>query len=122
MAEPKKRTRRSSLKYPALSPQHALRSRFEETEDLASYANTLSDEDKDWLNRFAEEEIHCNLKHSGEKLNDVSDPAVRSRIYSRNNQRNRCILTRETAKGSIQFLEDLDIDNIESADNEDSYE
>jgi len=89
---------------------------------LASYAGSLSESDRDWLNRFAEEEIHCNLNHKGEKLNDITDAAVRSRIYSRNNQRNRCILSREKAQGALNYLDDLDIDRIEEAANEDSYE
>jgi len=118
----KKKTRRSDLEFPALSPQHNLKSRYEEIEDLASYANTLSKEDRAWLNAFAEEEICSNFKHSGPKLNDETDPAVRSRIYGRNNQRNRCIYTQETAQGTMNFLEEIDVDKEDGLETEESYE
>lgn len=122
MSKVKKKSRRSDLEFPALSPQHNLRTRYDEIEDLASYADTLSKEDKAWLNSFAQEEICANFKHSGVKLNDESDPATRSRIYNRNNQRNRCIMSRETAQNTMNYLEDLDIDNSQAAETEDDFE
>lgn len=118
----KKRTRRSDLQFPALDPKFNLKTRFEEIEDLASYADTLSKEDKEWLNSFAQEEICANFDHNGIKLNDRNDPEVRSRIYGRNNQRNRCIMNREKAQNTMNYLEDLDIDNIQAAESEDNYE
>lgn len=108
--------------YPALSPHHNLKTRFEEIEDLASYANTLSEEDKAWLNSYAQEEICANFNHNGPKLNDQTDPAVRSRIYGKNNQRNRCIFTRERAQNTLNYLDELDLDKENEASNEDSYE
>lgn len=119
--KPKKKTRRS-VKYPALDPHLNLKTRFEEIEDLASYANTLNDADKAWLNAFAEEEICANFEHSGIKLNDSSQASVRKRIYDRNNQRNRCIFSREKAQNTMNYLEDLDIDNSEDAEIEDGYD
>jgi hypothetical protein len=118
----KKKSRRSDLEFPALSPQHNLKSRYNEIEDLASYADTLSKEDRAWLNAFSEEEICSNFKHNGQKLNDESDPVVRSRIYGRNNQRNRCIYTREESQNSLQVLDDLDIDKENGLEQEESYE
>lgn len=106
----KKKTGRSGVKYPALDPKYNLKSRYNEIEDLASYANTLPEEAKEWLNAYANEEICANFNHKGPKLNDQSDPKVRSRIYNRNNERNRCILTREEAQGTLNYVEDLDID------------
>ncbi len=118
----KKKTRRSDLEFPALSPQHNLRSRYDEIEDVASYAGSLSNEDKAWLNSFIEEEVCANFNHKGVKLNDETDATVRSRIYGRNNQRNRCIYTQEVSKGSLNYLEDLDVDKENGLDAEESYE
>lgn len=122
MTKVKKKSRRSDLEFPALSPQHNLRTRYDEIEDLASYAHTLSKEDRAWLNSFAQEEICANFNHPGVKINDQSDSETRSRIYNRNNQRNRCIMSREKSMGQLNYLEDLDIDNTEAAIVEDNYE
>jgi hypothetical protein len=121
VTEKKKRNRRS-VKYPALDPHLNLRTRYEEIEDLASYANTLSDADKEWLNSFASEEICASFNHSGPKLNDQSDPKSRSRIYNRNNERNRCIMSREKAMNSMNYLDEMDIDNEKGLEVEESYE
>lgn len=118
----KKKSGRSGMKYPALDPKVNLKTRYDEIEDLASYADTLPEEAKAWLNAFSNEEICANFNHSGEKLNDQSDPKVRSRIYNRNNERNRCIMTRETAQGCMNYLEDLDLDKESTLTEEESYE
>jgi hypothetical protein len=110
MTKKKPKTGRSSVKYPALEPRYNLRTRQEEIADLASYKDKLNDEEKAWLNAFANEEICANFNHKGPKLNDETDPKVRSRIYTRNNERNRCIFTRETAQGALNSLEELDLD------------
>lgn len=104
----KKKTKRSENEFAALDPQTCLRTRFDEVSDMASYANTLPLDAKRWLNSFAEEECHANLNHKGEKLNDITDLKNRSRIYLKNNARNRCILSRESAAGTITYLEDLE--------------
>lgn len=120
--ESPKKNKRNSTKYPALKAKLNLKSRYEEIEDLESYADQLDDEEKAWLNAYASEEICANFNHKGPKLNDQSDPAVRSRIYNRNNERNRCILTREKAQGVINYLEDLDLDKEGTLTEEDNFE
>lgn len=110
------------MKYPALSPQHNLLTRFEEIEDIASYAHTLNDSDRQWLNSYSEEEICANFDHKGPKLNDSSDPEVRSRIYGKNNSRNRCVFSREKAQNCMNYLEDMDIDKEYDAEKEDDFE
>lgn len=117
-----KKNGRSSTKYPALKAKLNLKSRYEEIEDLESYADQLNDEEKAWLNAFSQEEICANFNHKGPKLNDSSDPKVRSRIYNRNNERNRCIHTREKSQGALNYLEDMDLDNTVSAEKEDDFE
>lgn len=99
-----------------------MKTRYEEIEDLESYAHKLNDEEKAWLNAYSQEEICANFNHNGPKLNDQSDPAVRSRIYGRNNQRNRCILTREHAMGTINYIADVDIDKDNEREDYNGYD
>lgn len=118
----KVKTRRNQLEYPALSPEHNLKTRYEEIEDVASYAHTLNAEEKAWLNSFVEEEICANFDHKGIKLNDQNDPVTRSRIYGRNNQRNRCIMTRENAQNLMENVDDIDFDNEKGLEAEESFD
>lgn len=118
----KVKTRRNQLDYPALSPEHNLKTRYEEIEDVASYIHTLNAEEKAWLNSFMEEEVCANFDHKGIKLNDQSDPATRSRIYGRNNQRNRCIHTREAAQNQMGNVDDVDFDNEKGLEEEENFE
>ncbi len=111
----KKKQVRSKTKYPALVPSLNLKTRVEEIEDLASYANQLNEEEKEWLNAFASEEICASFNHRGPKLNNQEDQAVRSRIYNRNNERNRCIYTQEKAQGTLNYLDELNIDEENQA-------
>jgi len=115
---PEKKNNRNRTRYPGLDPSLNLKTRQEEIEDLYDYADKLNDEEKAWLNAFSNEEICANFNHKGPKLNDQSNPSVRSRIYNRNNERNRCIMTREKAQGCLNYLEDLDLDNSELAEEE----
>lgn len=107
----KKKTRKTT-KYPALEPQLNLKTRYEEIEDLASYAKDLPEDAKEWLNAFAEEEICANFNHRGPKLNTEVDE--KRRCYRNNNARNRCIMTREKAQGTLNY--------IETQHDEDDYE
>ena len=113
---------RSGMKYPALDPKVNLKSRYEEIEDLFSYKDRLNDEEKAWLNSFSEEEICANFNHKGVKLNDQSDAKVRSRIYNRNNERNRCIHTIQKAQGALNYLDDLDIDKERVREDHNGYD
>jgi len=116
--KPAKKLKRKDNPFAALDPKLNLKSRYNEIEDLASYANTLPLEAKQWLNAYAEEEIIGNRYHKGQKLNDFEDPKTRSRIYNRNNARNRCILTREEAQGTLNYLYELEKDEDDEANGE----
>jgi len=100
----KKKSRRSSCEFPGLNPKLNLKTRQDEIEDLASYADQLSLKDKRWLNAFSEEEINANFNHKGPKLN--KSKANKKRIYNKNNARNRDILTRVQAQGKSIYLKD----------------
>lgn len=110
--------KRKDNPFAALDPTLNLKSRYNEIEDLASYAHTLPLEAKEWLNSYSEEEIIGNRYHKGQKLNDFEDPKTRSRIYNRNNARNRCILTREEAQGTLNYISELEKDQEDEANGE----
>lgn len=101
----KKGSRRSRTKHPALDPSLNLKSRAEEIIDMCEYKDQLSDDELNWLNRFSEEYVCANLKHPGKKLHRKAHH--KKAVYKKNNSRNKCILTKEKAKGNIAYLEDL---------------
>lgn len=98
-----KKNRRSQQKYPALDPQYNLKTRADLIDQ--DYVDKLSESDKDWLNRFNEEYVNANFKHSGKKIHKTD--TLRRDCYNRNNHRNRDILTRAKASGAAVYLEDL---------------
>lgn len=116
--QPKRKKGRKDNPFAALDPKLNLKSRYNEIEDLASYADTLPLEAKEWLNRFAEEEINCNFKHPGEKLNDFEDKENRKRLWLRNNARNRCIYTQQESQQTLNYLDDLKKDEEDEANGE----
>ncbi len=99
----KKKTRRSKAKHPALKPELNLKSRYELID--YDYLNKLSEEELDFLNRFSEEWINANLNHKGETLHNT--PELKKDCYSRNNARNRCLLTKAKASGNSVDLETI---------------
>jgi len=102
-----------------LDPTLNLKTRYEEIEDLASYAKTLPPEAREWLNNFSEEYICANFNHKGTKLHTTDQQ--RKGCYNRNNARNRCVFSRQKAQGedSMDYLEDLKNKEFESVeDNE----
>jgi hypothetical protein len=96
--------RRNNVKYAALKPEYNLKTRKEEIEDIASYANKLSPKDKEWLNKFVEEEINADFRHN-RKLNKTK--ASRRIIYTRNNARNRDVFSRAKAQGKLISLDSI---------------
>lgn len=100
MPRKKKTNRRNSVKYPALKKQYNLLTR----KDLIDfpYLDQLNDKEKEWLNKFVEEEINADFRGPGKPLNKTKKS--RQRIYNANNARNRCILTRSKASGELDEL------------------
>lgn len=100
----KKKNRRNSDKYPALKPELNLKTRS----DLIDYdyIDKLSDKEKEWLNSFTEEYTCANFNHKGKKLHKTK--ALKKDCYNRNNQRNRCILTKSKASGKLESIEEID--------------
>jgi hypothetical protein len=96
----KKTTRRSKEKYPALVPHLNLRTRFEEID--YDYVDKLTDEEKEWLNRFTAEYTNADFRHKNKIHKKKKDEL---QAYKRNNDRNADILTRAKASGKIYGLE-----------------
>lgn len=94
------KTKRETKKFPALDKKVNLKSR-QHLLDF-DYIHKLNDEEKDFLNRFVEEEVHANLKHRGEILNKTA--ADRKRIYDANNARNRDLYLKEEMKNKLHFI------------------
>ncbi len=100
----KKKNRRSKVKYPALDPEFNLKSRSELIE--ADYINKLSEEEKEWLNRFNEEYVNASFNKNPKK-NLHKSKKLKKDCYDRNNSRNRDILTRAKASGKFHYIDDL---------------
>jgi hypothetical protein len=64
-------------------------------------------EKQEWLNSFAHETICANFKHKGERI--IKDNKGERECYRRNNERNRCVYTKQKAQGehNMDYLEDL---------------
>ena len=72
---------------------------------MNSYVDQLTDEEKDWLDRFSHEYVCGNFNHSGEILHNTDE--LRKDCYARNNRRNRDIHTQESAKGMLNSVEQM---------------
>jgi predicted PolB exonuclease-like 3'-5' exonuclease len=80
------------------------------------YLDSLSDKEKEWLNRFTEEYVHANMNHKGKVLHRTKK--MKKDCYDRNNSRNRCILTKSKAMGSSVSLIDVTEEPVdENAEN-----
>jgi hypothetical protein len=91
----KKKTKRSTVKYPALHPELNPRTRYELLD--YDYLGKLSEEETKWLNDFTEEYVHANFNHPGKRKH--RSKKGRKDCYDRNNARNRCIWSRAKAAG-----------------------
>lgn len=110
-----KKIRRSDFKYPYLEPSVSLLKRSEETEDLASYANQLNDEEKAWLNQFAKEYINADTKDA--KFHKTAQE--RKICNDKNNARNRCWYTEEAAANRLNLIgSDSEMEQIIYGDQE----
>lgn len=96
---PARNDRRSKVKTPGLKKQYNLKSR-QEFLDM-DYIDKLNDSEKEWLNKFIEEEVNADFRHKGKKLNRTKKE--RQKIYNNNNARNRDIYTREKAAGKLMM-------------------
>lgn len=109
-----KKNKRQKTKYPALKPELNLRTRYELID--YDYINLLSEEDKRWLNDFTEEYVNASLDSKNLENNFHNTEELKKDCYSRNNARNRDILTRAKASGSYVSMDDLEYPNVNQLD------
>lgn len=118
MKEKKKSNRRTKTKYPALKRHLNLKTRYDALD--YDYVEKLSEDEKDWLNRFSEEYINANFNHPGKVLHKTKK--LKKDCYDKNNSRNRDIFTKSKAAGQLVFGfengEDVDVSRED--DNEDN--
>jgi hypothetical protein len=96
-----KKQRRSDFDYPYLEPSVSLVKRREEVQDVASYAHLLNDEEKAWMNQFMKEYNDADTKN-GVFHKTASERKI---CNDRNNARNRCWYTEESAKNRLNLVE-----------------
>lgn len=116
-----KKKRRSAKKLAALDPRYNTMTR-QEYMDAHKYMNgikddegnqiirALTEDEKEWLNKFYSEYYGANLKRDGSDLHNSEDEAVRKEIYHHNNARNRDLhgQAKKTRK-----LDNFDIDEYD---------
>lgn len=104
MAAPpkKKNNKRSSTKYPAFNPKLNTRLR-QEFLDI-DYVDKLSEEEKEFLHRFMEEEVNASFSNTNKDINKTKEE--KRAIYNKNNARNRCLYSNKKATGLLEFSED----------------
>lgn len=106
MKSKKKKSKRDNVKYPALERHYIARIKQEYLD--YDYLSKLSDKDKEWLNRFTEEELNANFKHKGDKI--ITDNETQKQIYHKNNARQRCTYSRSKAKNAVKDAAENEID------------
>jgi hypothetical protein len=107
-----KQSRRSKSKYGALDPKFAPKVRKEYLD--FDYLDQLSEEEKTWLNKFVDEELHASFKNDKRDLNKTKDD--KKRAYSNNNSRNRDLYSIAKVSNLVTKLEDLAENEITDID------
>ena len=138
MTKERKKTGREKVKNPALKRQYNLKVRrdYIEPDYIDGVYNdngellirALTDEEKEWLNKFYEETVCASFKGEESLYTEKED---RREIYSENNARNRCLYNKakktnrlmhfdidEYDKFVSKKLSGIDIDNIVVKDKE----
>lgn len=84
-----------------------LKTRWEETYDIAEYVHKLDPEAKAWMNKFMGEYVGASLDTEDLSNNLHNTPALKKSCFDRNNARNRCIYTKQKAMGNLVDLESI---------------
>jgi hypothetical protein len=105
--------KRRQSNHPNLDPGLNLRSRWEEVYDVASYANKLPADAKDWLNKFMGEYVNANLDVENLENNLHNTKELKKSCQDRNNARNRDIYSRANASGNLIGLDELKKEYLE---------
>ena len=123
-----KKTRRSEVKYPALDSDFMPKVRQEyfdldyidqldDTEKNVALPDGTMVTEKEWMNKFMNEELNASFKNDGTDLAQTKEE--KRRAYSKNNARNRCLYGVTKINGLLQnedvpiFNDNNDISNYE---------
>lgn len=96
-----KRARRSDFEFPYLEPSVAMHKRREAVEDVASYAGQLNLDEKAWMNQFMKEYNDADTKDA--IFHTTAE--TRKICNDKNNARNRCWYTEESAANRLNLIE-----------------
>ena len=107
-----KKSKRSRSKHPALNPRFSPKVRKDYLD--FDYLDQLSPEEKDWLNKFVDEELHASFKNDERDLNQSKED--KRRVYSNNNSRNRDLYGITKANRLLSGIEDLSNPEWSNAD------
>jgi len=77
--------------------------RKEDVEDINEYMHLLNDEEKAWMAKFMKEYNNAMLDTKNLKNNLHNTQELKKSCTDRNNARNRCIYSREKAKGMLNL-------------------
>lgn len=113
-----KKTRRKNVKHPSFHPEfnHKVKNEYLDQD----YINGLSEEEKDFLDKFNQEYYGATLDYQNLENNLHNTPELKKRCTDRNNAQNRCTYGLGRAKKLISntlfYPEDIEkcIDNQES--------
>jgi hypothetical protein len=96
--------KREKVKYPSMKQQFNPRTRSELLNDI-DYFNKLNDKEKDWMARFMAEFVGADFNHGGKILHKTKK--LQKDCYSRNNSRNRDIMSIAKVTGKLDYLEEI---------------
>lgn len=96
----KKPSKYTTQKYASFNTKYQVGVRRELLDDI-DYIDKLSDEEKDYLNRFLQETVVANFNHGGENI--IKDTKTRREIYRENNRRNKDVYSLGKSNGSLFY-------------------
>jgi hypothetical protein len=97
--------KRARTKHPALRPELNLKTRYELID--YDYVWKLSEEEKEWLNKFTEEYVNAHLDRKELTNNLHNTKELKQDCDRRNNARNADILTKCKAAGKYISFDEL---------------
>lgn len=103
----KKKNRRELATNPNLDPKYNLKSRTKLLDQ--DYLHKLNSKELAWLNKFNAEYINAGKELKKENKPFHRTKKLRKDCYDRNNSRNRDILTKQEAMGTIQNIDDPNV-------------
>ena len=123
-------SKRSKNKYPNLQKNLNLKRR-QELIDF-DYIDQLSDEEKEWLNKFMGEYMCASFPRQLVKKKDgtvykryapsnIHKGEDRLEIYDRNNARNRDVYSKKLSSGGLSFFDESTLDNLREKNLSEEY-